>query len=86
MQGCGNNIGSGGGCLGDDIQLPRGHVLVHCSEGVSRSTALVIAYLMWKSGKGYEEVYAAVRALRGVTSPNMGFMCQLLEWQVRGGG
>jgi hypothetical protein len=59
-----------------------GHVLVHCSQGVSRSTTIAIAYLMWKTGGSYDEVYQAVRALRGVTSPNVGFMCQLINWAV----
>ncbi|WIA18490.1 hypothetical protein OEZ85_009944 [Tetradesmus obliquus] len=60
-----------------------GHVLVHCSQGVSRSTTIAIAYLMWKTGGSYDEVYQAVRALRGVTSPNVGFMCQLINWAKR---
>jgi len=60
-----------------------GRVLVHCSQGVSRSTTIAIAYLMWKTGGSYDEVYQAVRALRGVTSPNVGFMCQLINWAVR---
>jgi hypothetical protein len=61
-----------------------GRVLVHCSQGVSRSTTIAIAYLMWKTGGSYDEVYQAVRALRGVTSPNVGFMCQLINWAVSG--
>ncbi|GIL51842.1 hypothetical protein Vafri_7769 [Volvox africanus] len=60
-----------------------GHVLVHCSQGVSRSATLVIAYIMWRSGKPYDEVFAAVKAVRGVANPNIGFTCQLLQWQKR---
>jgi dual specificity MAP kinase phosphatase len=51
-------------------------------QGVSRSTTLIIGYLMWKLGKPYDDVYQIVRALRGVASPNIGFTCQLLQWQV----
>jgi len=57
-------------------------VLVHCSQGVSRSTTIAIAYLMWKTGKSYDDMYKVVRGKRGVTSPNVGFMCQLMNWEV----
>ncbi|KAG1662414.1 hypothetical protein FOA52_012347 [Chlamydomonas sp. UWO 241] len=60
-----------------------GRVLVHCSQGVSRSATLVIAYLMWRSGKSYSEVYGHVKGARAVASPNIGFTCQLLQWQKR---
>ncbi|EFJ42833.1 MAP kinase phosphatase 1 [Volvox carteri f. nagariensis] len=60
-----------------------GRILVHCSQGVSRSATLVIAYIMWRSGKPYDEVFAAVKAVRGVANPNIGFTCQLLQWQKR---
>ncbi|KAF6262347.1 hypothetical protein COO60DRAFT_1699341 [Scenedesmus sp. NREL 46B-D3] len=71
--GYGSSSGAGAG----------GRVLVHCSQGVSRSTTIAIAYLMWKTGCSYDEVYQAVRTLRGVTSPNVGFMCQLINWAKR---
>ena len=53
-----------------------GRVLLHCSQGVSRSASLAIAYLMWKRGGSFDEVLAAVKAIRGVANPNIGFTCQ----------
>ncbi|KAG1664933.1 hypothetical protein FOA52_004455 [Chlamydomonas sp. UWO 241] len=58
-----------------------GRVLVHCSQGVSRSATLVIAYIMWRTGRSFDQVMAQVKAARGVVSPNIGFTCQLLQWQ-----
>ncbi|KAL6776097.1 hypothetical protein ACKKBG_A19820 [Auxenochlorella protothecoides x Auxenochlorella symbiontica] len=62
---------------------PAGRVLLHCSQGVSRSVSLTIAYLMWREGRPYEEVFASVKAARGIANPNIGFVCQLLQWQKR---
>ncbi len=64
-----------------DAQQHGGRVLVHCSQGVSRSVTLVIAYLMWRHGQCFEEAFAAVKAARGVANPNIGFVCQVrLGW------
>ncbi|KAG9395005.1 Dual specificity phosphatase catalytic domain [Carpediemonas membranifera] len=60
-----------------------GKVLVHCQLGVSRSSSVVIAYLMWQTRGSYDDVYRRVKALRPVASPNAGFMCQLLHWRQR---
>lgn len=60
-----------------------GNVLVHCSQGVSRSTALAIAYMMWKHGHSYEDTFNVVKQARGVANPNIGFTCQLLHWHKR---
>ena len=49
-----------------------GRVLLHCSQGVSRSASLAIAYLMWKRGGSFDEVLAAVKAIRGVANPTSG--------------
>jgi protein-tyrosine phosphatase len=54
-----------------------GRILIHCSQGVSRSVALAISYLMWKQGRSYDEVFAEVKAARGVANPNIGFICQV---------
>ena len=57
-------------------------MLVHCSQGVSRSVTLVIAYLMWRRDLCFEEAFAAVKAARGVANPNIGFVCQVrLGWR-----
>ena len=50
---------------------------------MSRSATLLIAYIMWRSNRAYDEVFAAVKAIRGVANPNIGFTCQLLQWQKR---
>ncbi|KAI7838717.1 hypothetical protein COHA_007513 [Chlorella ohadii] len=74
----GNSSGGGGGA--------PGRVLIHCSQGVSRSATLAIAYLMWKQGATYDDVFQAVKASRGVANPNIGFICQarlLLQWHKR---
>lgn len=67
----------------EDVREQGGRVFVHCCQGVSRSTSLVIAFLMWKEGHSFEEAFQHVKAARGVTNPNMGFACQLLQCQKR---
>ncbi|KAK9802040.1 hypothetical protein WJX73_005215 [Symbiochloris irregularis] len=58
-----------------------GRVLLHCSQGVSRSAALAVAHHMWRTGMPYDEATSAIKAQRGVVNPNIGFMCQLLNWE-----
>ncbi|XP_022891456.1 protein-tyrosine-phosphatase MKP1-like [Olea europaea var. sylvestris] len=67
----------------EDVREQGGRVLVHCFQGVSRSSSLVIAYLMWKEGQSFEDAFQHVKAARGVTNPNLGFACQLLQCQKR---
>ncbi|KAI7735504.1 hypothetical protein M8C21_017862 [Ambrosia artemisiifolia] len=67
----------------EDVREQNGRVFVHCCQGVSRSTSLVIAYLMWREGQSFETAFQQVKAARGVTNPNMGFASQLLQCQKR---
>ncbi|KAI3452659.1 hypothetical protein Pfo_009323 [Paulownia fortunei] len=67
----------------EDVREQCGRVLVHCCQGVSRSTSLVIAYLMWKEGQSFDDAFQHVKTARGVTNPNVGFACQLLQCQKR---
>ncbi|KAF6148841.1 hypothetical protein GIB67_014212 [Kingdonia uniflora] len=67
----------------EDVREQGGKVLVHCCQGVSRSTSLVIAYLMWREGQSFDDAFQYVKAARGIANPNMGFACQLLQCQKR---
>ena len=69
-----------------------GKTLIHCQQGVSRSTVLGIGYLMMAGEESensewtyadYQIAYSMVRSKRGISSPNLGFVCQLLAWSRR---
>ncbi|KAK2466099.1 hypothetical protein APHAL10511_001741 [Amanita phalloides] len=50
-----------------------GVVLVHCYQGLSRSAAVVAAYLMWSQGLGATQAIDLVRAARDQIWINAGF-------------
>ncbi len=56
-----------------------GHVLVHCNLGISRSSTLVLAYLMYSRHWTLAVAYKFVRERRPLVHPNTGFMSQLLS-------
>ena len=58
-----------------------GRVLVHCVAGVSRSPALVLAYLVRHGGMALREAFLHVRAVRPSARPNSGFFSQLIEFE-----
>jgi len=61
----------------------KGNVFVHCSQGVSRSAALVIAYVMWREKQGFEVTRDQLKLRRGVVDPNVSFCTQLMAWEKR---
>ena len=54
-------------------------MLVHCFAGKSRSTSMVIAYLMVNQGMEYLTAFDLVREKRPSVNPNAGFCTQLRD-------
>ena len=54
-------------------------VLVHCAAGISRSSSMVIAYLMIKNKTSYKDTYSMVKGKRPIICPNKGFVAQLMQ-------
>lgn len=58
-----------------------GRVLVHCGDGISRSPALIIAYLMMTFNVTHEEAFLHVQARRFCASPNLSFQRQIEAYE-----
>ncbi|KPI89128.1 putative dual-specificity protein phosphatase [Leptomonas seymouri] len=56
-------------------------VIVHCMVGVSRSAAIVIAYMMKKFSMSRDAAIQFIRCTRPVIQPNPGFQRQLELWE-----
>ncbi|KAH7961509.1 dual specificity protein phosphatase 19 [Rhipicephalus sanguineus] len=63
----------------DEALSSGGSVLVHCNAGVSRSCALVLAFLILRRGMDLHEALEKTRTARPVVRPNEGFLRQLKE-------
>ncbi|CAJ1953656.1 unnamed protein product [Cylindrotheca closterium] len=61
--------------------LGKGSVLVHCEYGVSRSSTVVIAYLMRYQSMTRDEAYVLVKKRRPKVNPNQGFWDQLASYE-----
>ncbi|EAR95995.2 tyrosine phosphatase (macronuclear) [Tetrahymena thermophila SB210] len=57
------------------------NILVHCFAGKSRSTTLVLAYLMKYKKLALDEALNLVRQTREIAQPNSGFMKQLQMYE-----
>lgn len=80
----GENFGEVGGIqLLDGVYLPSLVVpkLLYSAAGISRSSTMVIAYLMTVSTLTAEEALCVVRYCRKIANPNYGFMKQLKEYE-----
>jgi protein-tyrosine phosphatase len=50
-------------------------------QGISRSAAVVIAYLIREHGMSYDQALAFVKAKRACIKPNSGFVACLKDWE-----
>ena len=57
------------------------NVLVHCRAGVSRSSTVVISYLIKTKGWSLAAAIEYVKSKRSCIQPNQGFMKQLEEYE-----
>jgi protein-tyrosine phosphatase len=58
-----------------------GTVLVHCNQGVSRSSTVTIAFLMERFNWTLETSYEFLKDRRPGIRPNRGFLQQLSLWE-----
>jgi len=65
----------------DEARAASSKVLVHCAMGISRSSSIVIAYLMHAKGWSYQEAHEFVRSMRSCIKPNPGFRAQLVTFE-----
>lgn len=64
------------------ILFPQGGVvLVHCNAGVSRSSSIVIGYLMLREELSFHDAYSQVKLARPSIRPNPGFYQQLQKYK-----
>jgi predicted protein tyrosine phosphatase len=64
---------------GDDNRQRK--ILIHCFEGISRAPTILISYLIWKYSMDTESALKLVKEKRPCIEINMGFMCQLENFQ-----
>lgn len=62
-------------------RLDGGRVLVHCNAGVSRSTSVVIGYLMIHQKMTFLQALGLIKSKRPSVQPNVGFINQLKKLQ-----
>lgn len=67
--------------LVDSAVSSGGNVLVHCLGGISRSSTIIIAYLMLKLGYNLNDAYDYVKSKKSNIAPNFNFMGQLLDFE-----
>ncbi len=63
------------------FENPSNRILVHCNLGISRSTTLILAYLMKTYNATLLEAFRFLRHRRPIICPNIGFLRQLARYE-----
>ena len=61
--------------------LKNGNVLIHCFAGISRSSAITIAYMMEADNNDWKHCLKMLKKNRPLCNPNPGFRKGLEEYQ-----
>lgn len=64
-----------------EVYDKKGRILIHCNAGVSRSSAVCIAYLMYKQKMDFNSAFTLVKSKRECIRPNDGFLKQLKQME-----
>lgn len=59
----------------------KGNVLVHCHAGISRSSTVIIAWLIKEKNMSLEEALKLCKSKRNKIQPNSGFIIQLKKYE-----
>lgn len=65
----------------EEARRRNARVLVHCHAGISRSSTVVIAYVMKHMNQPMSQAYQFVKSKRPIIAPNLGFVGQLMEFE-----
>lgn len=61
------------------LMNPRSKILIHCHMGISRSSSVLIYYLMTHFNMSYDKAYRLAKSRRSIIRPNMWYQSQL-KW------
>ncbi|KAG2382944.1 hypothetical protein C9374_004911 [Naegleria lovaniensis] len=67
----------------NDCMKEKGTILVHCQAGISRSSSMVIAFVMNCLRMNLHDAYHYVKKRRSCISPNVGFISKLANYEIQ---
>uniref|UniRef100_A0A8D0HRF3 Dual specificity phosphatase 21 n=1 Tax=Sphenodon punctatus TaxID=8508 RepID=A0A8D0HRF3_SPHPU len=65
------------------VDITQGRTLVHCVAGISRSSALCLAYLMKYHAMSLVNAHAWLKSCRPIIRPNSGFWQQVIQYEYK---
>lgn len=67
----------------EEAKKEGGRVFVHCVQGISRSSTLILSYMIFTQRINMEDGLKFIRSKRQIANPNMTFLSQLIWFYKR---